>query len=398
MQQPLGFPRRNLLSSSLSRPYSPRALRPPDGVRTRLLPGAAVSCIVLTGIAGFIGSHLAESLVRDGWSVRGVDAFTDTYDPRCKQANLAALARTPGVEIIVGDLARDDLRPLLDGVDAVAHLAGEPGVPASWGTAFPVYVERNVIATQRLLEAATAAGVRRFVYASSSSVYGPSDRPLVESEVPRPLSPYGASKLAGETLVGAYAQQRGLSGVSLRYFSVYGPRQRPDMAAHRFIEALLDRRPIPLHGDAGQARDFTYVADVVAATSAALTATAPAGTVLNVARGHPVEVRELIAMLGEELGIEPRIEHRPHRAGDTPRTEGRADRAREVLGWAPRTDLRDGLRRQVEWHLQRRPGVDRSYGAALDGIPSAAVPRVPAPLATAGGAGAGGDRLREVAR
>ena len=313
-----------------------------------------MGCILVTGTAGFIGSHLAESLVSGGWRVRGVDAFTDTYAPRQKRDNVAAVSRSPGFDLVRGDLARDDLRGLLDGVDAVVHLAGEPGVPASWGTAFSTYVERNIIATQRLLEAATVAGVRRFVYASSSSVYGPEDRPLVESAVPRPLSPYGASKLAGEVLVGAYAQERGLSTVSLRFFSVFGPRQRPDMAAHRFINALLDRRPIAVYGDGRQARDFTYVADVVAAASAALTAPVPAGTVLNVARGEPVEVCDLIAILAQELGVEPCIEHRPHRAGDTPRTEGCADAARDVLSWEPVTDLRSGLRRQVEWHLRRR--------------------------------------------
>ena len=288
---------------------------------------------------------------------------------------------------------------LLEGVDAVVHLAGEPGVPASWGRAFPTYVERNIIATQRLLEAAAAAGVSRFVYASSSSVYGPEDRPLVESTVPRPLSPYGASKLAGEVLVGAYAQERGLSTVSLRYFSVFGPRQRPDMAAHRFIEALLDRRPLPVYGDGRQARDFTFVADVVAATSAALTASVPSGSVLNVARGEPVEVRDLIAILADELGVEPVIVHRPPRAGDTPRTEGCADAARELLGWEPATDLRIGLRRQVEWHLRRRLELEApSPGVALDALVHAGVPATlhgaPEPPAAVGAVGVGGDQLR----
>ena len=254
-----------------------------------------------------------------------------------------------------------------------------PGVPASWGPAFATYVERNVIATQRLLEAATAAGVRRFVYASSSSVYGPEQRPLVESAVPRPLSPYGASKLAGEVLVGAYAQERGLSTVSLRYFSVYGPRQRPDMAAHRFIEALLDHRPVHVYGDGRQARDFTYVADVVAATSAALTATVPAGSVFNIAQGRAGRgARRCIAILADELGVEPRIERRPPRAGDTPRTEGCATLRARLLCWEPVTDLRSGLRRQVEWHLRRR-GLGR--GAGPGGGSRAApwrTPRVPA--------------------
>jgi nucleoside-diphosphate-sugar epimerase len=196
--------------------------------------------------------------------------------------------------------------------------------------------------------------VRRFVYASSSSVYGAETQALGESAVPRPLSPYGASKLAGEVLVGAYAQQRGLSTVSLRFFSVYGPRQRPDMATHRFIEAMLDHRPITVFGDGSQVRDFTYVADVVAAISAAVTAPVPPGAILNVARGEPVGVRDLIAMLAEELGVEPRIEYRPHRTGDTPRTEGCADAARELLGWEPVTDLRTGIREQVAWHVGRR--------------------------------------------
>src|SRR4051812_8710567 len=200
-------------------------------------------------MAGFIASHVAESLARGGWSVRGVDAFTDTYPVRQKRDNVAAVFRSSDVELVVADLAHENLGPLLDGVESVVHLAGEPGVPASWGSGFATYVERNIVATQRLLEAAATAGVRRFVYASSSSVYGAETQALVESAVPRPLSPYGASKLAGEVLVGAYAQQRGLSTVSLRFFSVYGPRQRPDMANHRFIEAMLDHRPIAVFGD-----------------------------------------------------------------------------------------------------------------------------------------------------
>jgi UDP-glucuronate 4-epimerase len=313
-----------------------------------------VGCIVLTGAAGFIGSHLAESLVRSGCTVRGIDAFTDTYAPEQKRANLTGLDGSPSFELVAADLARADLPGLLRDADAVVHLAGEPGVTASWGAAFATYVERNVVATQRLLEAATTAGVRRFVYASSSSVYGAEAQPQSESALPRPLSPYGASKLAGEVLVGAYAQQRELDTVALRYFSVYGPRQRPDMAAHRFIEALLAGCPVPVHGDDRQARDFTYVGDVVAATSAAITAPVAPGTVLNVARGEPVRVRELIALLAEELGVDPRIDRRPHRAGDTPRTDGCSDAAQALLGWRPVTDLRTGLRRQIDWHLERR--------------------------------------------
>ena len=330
--------------------------------------------VLLTGVAGFIGSHLGEALLAQGWSVRGVDAFTDTYPVHQKRANLVGLAMRPGVELVVADLARADLDVLLQDVEAVVHLAGEPGVPASWGSSFTTYVERNIVATQRLLEAVTAAGVTRFVYASSSSVYGPEQRRQLETCVTRPLSPYGASKLAGECLVGAYAMQRGLSTVALRYFSVYGPRQRPDMAAHRFIEAALDRRPITVYGDGGQARDFTYVGDVVAATVAALTAPAPSGVVLNVAHGEPVEVRELIALVTDRLGTDLVIDYRPHRAGDTARTEGGADAAFQVLGWRATTALGDGLAAQVDWHLRRRRARE---GHGID-IAAASVVTVPA--------------------
>jgi predicted glycosyltransferase/nucleoside-diphosphate-sugar epimerase len=291
--------------------------------------------------------------------VRGVDAFTETYPVEQKRDNVSLLSDCPSVELATADVSCmefAELTELLSGVDAVVHLAGEPGVPASWGVGFRTYVERNVIATQRLLEATAVSGIRRFVYASSSSVYGPWRGPVSEASSPRPLSPYGATKLAGENLVGAYAQERGLSTVALRYFSVYGPRQRPDMAAHRFIEAMLDNRPLTVHGDGRQARDFTYVEDVVAATVAAVTADVPPATVLNVANGEPVEMRDVITMLAEQVGTEPRIDWRPARPGDTLRTEGRADAAWGLLGWEPVTDIRTGLERQVDWHQRRRPG------------------------------------------
>ena len=334
--------------------------------------------VLVTGIAGFIGSHLGQALVRAGFGVRGVDAFTDTYAVEQKRDNAALLTSIRSLELITADLAQigsGDLYDLLADVEAVVHLAGQPGVPDSWGAPFQLYVERNVTATQRLLDASAARRVDRFVYASSSSVYGPSTGPVIESSQLRPSSPYGATKLAGECLVGAYAQERGLSTVALRYFSVYGPRQRPDMAAHRFIEALLDDQPLVVHGDGRQVRDFTYVDDVVAATTAALTADLPPGTVLNVARGEPVEVREVVAILAAQLAVEPRIDHRPHRPGDTLRTQGCADAARRLLGWEAGTDVRTGLRRQVDWHVRRR--LDRPAPARCD--PRAATRSAPAP-------------------
>ncbi len=340
-----------------------------------------MSSIAVTGAAGFIGSHVSEALQAAGWRVRGIDAFTHTYDPRQKRDNLSDLIG-PGFELVEADLVSADVDALLDGVDAVVHLAAEPGVGASWGNGFTSYVERNVLAMQRVLEAAVRARIDRFVYASSSSVYGNGIcAPFLETATLRPASPYGASKLMGELLLAAYVEQRALPGVSLRYFSVYGPRQRPDMAAHRFIESLLAGRPLQLYGDGSQLRDFTYVDDVVAATVAAVTAEVGPGSVFNVAAGRPVPIRELVELINAGLigaglggiglggiglggtglggtgriGDEPVvIERHPERPGDVTRTEGDAGAARRALGWRPRTDLRTGLARQIAWHRDRR--------------------------------------------
>ena len=317
--------------------------------------------VLVTGAAGFIGSHLSESLVRLGWNVRGLDAFTDTYDPQLKRANVRGLVRHPRFELVIGDLTVADLVDVLDGVDVIAHLAGEAGVTSSWGNEFTRYLRRNVLATQRLLEAARVRGVERLVYASSSSVYGGHDRPSTATQ-PRPVSPYGASKLAGESLVSAYAQGYGVPAVSLRYFSVYGPRQRPDMAAHRFIEAALDHRPLTVYGDGRQARDFTYVDDIVAATISALTADLEPGQVLDVGSGRPLDVATLVDVLRSILGLEISTERESERPGDVGRTESRTGETFSALGWAPATDFRTGLTRQVEWHLLRR---ERTQPAAL---------------------------------
>jgi predicted glycosyltransferase/nucleoside-diphosphate-sugar epimerase len=309
--------------------------------------------VLVTGAAGFIGSHLSESLVRLGWSVRGLDAFTGTYPPRLKRANVRGLLCHPRFELINADLTIADLAGVLDGVDVVAHLAGEAGVTSSWGSEFSRYLRRNVLATQRLLEAARVRGVERIVYASSSSVYGGHERPSTAS-LPRPVSPYGASKLAGESLVSAYAQGYGVPAVCLRYFSVYGPRQRPDMAAHRFIEAALDKRPLIVYGDGKQARDFTYVDDVVAATVAALEADLEPGRVLDVGSGRPLDVATLVDTLRSILGLDITTVREPERPGDVGRTESHAGETFTALGWTPVTDIHTGLTRQVEWHLLRR--------------------------------------------
>jgi UDP-glucuronate 4-epimerase len=311
--------------------------------------------VLVTGAAGFIGSHLSEALLARGHRVRGLDALTEFYDPARKRANLVPLLASRDFHFVEDDLLTADLGRVLDGVTAIVHLAGEPGVTSSWGPSFVRYVDRNVLATQRLLEASCGRSVRRFVYASSSSVYGGEAEALVARAEPRPFSPYGVSKLAAETLVGAYAVNHGLSTVSLRYFSVYGPRQRPDMAAHRFIEALLDGLPLTVFGDGSQTRDFTYVQDIVRATVLALTADLPPAAVLDVASGHPVSVSSLIGCLNELLGIaKASVQQHDERPGDVPSTAGNIAVTRAHLGWTATTDLRTGLRRQLQWHRALR--------------------------------------------
>jgi nucleoside-diphosphate-sugar epimerase len=304
---------------------------------------------VVTGCAGFIGSHLTDALLARGETVRGIDAFTPYYDPDAKRANLATASSHERFELFDADLRTADLGPLLEGADVVFHLAAQPGVRVSWSDGFPTYVEHNVLATQRLLEALRTTSVDRLVFASSSSVYGNAPRyPTTERDLPQPHSPYGVTKLAAEHLCSLYAENYGIPTVSLRYFTVYGPRQRPDMGFTRFIEAARAGRPVPVFGDGAQVRDFTYVADVVAANLAAASATVEAGSVFNVAGGTSIDVNALLALLGELLGREVEVERLPAQPGDVRRTGGAIERAAEELGWRPVVSLRDGLLAQID--------------------------------------------------
>jgi UDP-glucuronate 4-epimerase len=309
---------------------------------------------LITGAAGFVGSTLAGRLLAGGDEVVGVDVFSDYYEPDRKRANLAGLADHAGFTLVDGDLNAVDLRAVLDGVDVVFHQAGQPGVRKSWGRDFDVYVDANVRATQHLLEACVGhATVRRVVYASSSSVYGEAERyPTSEDDVPRPLSPYGVTKLAAEHLCSLYAANLGVPTVSLRYFTVYGPRQRPDMAFHRFVRAALRDEPITVYGTGDQIRDFTFVDDVVEANVLAATRPVPPGEVLNVAGGTSTSVNEVLDELAAVAGHPLRIERHEKALGDVSRTGGATERIRAVLGWAPQVSLADGLRAEYAWLAQ----------------------------------------------
>ena len=307
---------------------------------------------VVTGGAGFIGSTLTERLLAEGHAVTVIDSLTDYYEPDRKRANLEAVREHPSLTVSEADLTTADLVSLIDGADCVWHLAGQPGVRLSWSDGFAAYESRNVNATQRLLEAAKTVEIPRLVYASSSSVYGNAERyPTLETDRPEPFSPYGVTKLAAEHLCNLYAGNWGVPTVSLRYFTVYGPRQRPDMAHHRLVEAALHQHEFPLFGDGSQERAFTFVEDVVDATHrAGTTPDVDPGTVLNVSGRFSCTLRDLIDMVGVAVGQSVPLDQRPAQPGDAQKTGGSTEQIEAVLGWKAKTSLEEGIARQVAWH------------------------------------------------
>lgn len=305
---------------------------------------------LVTGAAGFIGSHLTHRLRSEGYEVIGVDSFTDYYSVALKRSNAEAAIRA-GVEFIDGDLNVIDLSSILDGVDVIFHLAGQPGVRSSWGTEFSAYSYCNIEATQRLLEASRGCqSLRRLVYASSSSVYGNAEQyPTSEDDRPQPISPYGVTKLAAEHLCSLYANCFEVPTVSLRYFTVYGPGQRPDMAFTRFAHAAARGEEITVYGSGQQTRDFTYVADVVEANHLAATHDVAPGAVLNVAGGSHTSVNEVLQIFEELSGAKLSVRHVEAVAGDVDRTGGDTKAIRSALGWQPAVSLQEGIAHQFKW-------------------------------------------------
>ncbi len=307
--------------------------------------------ILVTGVAGFVGSHVAERLLADGHEVVGLDGFTDYYARPIKERNLSAVLGRPGFTFHELDLRRDPLTPAVDGVEAVIHEAAMPGLPRSWQDV-EAYLDCNVLGVARLLEACRDAGVGRFLHASTSSVYG-LEAVGDESMPLRPISPYGVTKLAAEHLILAHVATFGFPAVIVRYFSIFGPRQRPDMAYHKFIEAMLDGRPITIFGDGEQTRSNTFITDAVDGTVRALEG-GRIGEIYNIGGGESLTVNEAVATIAEGVGVEPVIERRDAQPGDQRRTGAITARAEATFGYRPTVGAREGLLAQIAWHRSLR--------------------------------------------
>jgi UDP-glucose 4-epimerase len=325
--------------------------------------------VLVTGAAGFIGSHLSRRLLAEGCTVTGIDCFADYYPRWIKERNIAPLLRSKRFRLIDKDLNDLPLPRILREHEAVYHLAAQAGVRASWGRSFSVYLRNNIQASQSLLEAAKGVPLKKFIYASSSSVYGLTpDIPMSETSPLLPLSPYGVSKLAAEQLCFLYHKCYGTPTVALRFFTVYGPGQRPDMAFHKFFKAILEGAPISVYGDGRQTRDFTFVDDIVEANLAALTR-GRTGQVYNVGGGHRETLRDLLPLFEDICALPVRVERAEAQKGDVLHTAARLDKARRDLGFKPRTALREGLEREWDWirrlyasRRERRPAARPAKG------------------------------------
>ncbi|AKM18112.1 dTDP-glucose 4,6-dehydratase [[Flavobacterium] thermophilum] len=316
--------------------------------------------ILVTGAAGFIGSHLCEKLLEDGQhQVIGVDSFIGPTPAPLKAKNIAGLQAHPQFALVEADLLTADLPSLLQNVEAVYHLAGMPGVRTSWGTEFAAYAVHNISATQRLLEACKDLPLERFIYASTSSVYGEQSGRLSESLEPLPLSPYGITKLTGEHLCRVYFREFGVPIVILRYFTVYGPRQRPDMSFHRFIRQLLAGQPLTVFGDGTQSRDFTYISDCVDGTIAALERDGVIGETINIGGKERASVNEVIRLLETLTGKQAIIQYTPSARGEPKQTWANLTKAEQLLGYKPVVTLENGLQKEIEY-IRSLYGDERS--------------------------------------
>ena len=300
---------------------------------------------LVTGCAGFIGSHLAERLLQEGFKVTGIDCFTDFYPREIKEKNIAKTLTHESFDLIDKDILQIDEFPE---VDYIFNQAAQPGVRGSWGKDFEVYIRDNVLATQKLLEFYKCKKIRKLVFASSSSVYGETELPMKENSTLRPLSPYGVTKLAAENLCYLYYRNYHVPVISLRYFTVYGPRQRPDMAIHRFVRAVLNGEEITVYGDGEQTRDFTYVSDVIEANLLAASNDL-VGEVFNVGGGSRISVKELIKKIEKITGKKAKLEYIEKQRGDVKDTLADTSKAREVLHWKPRVRIEEGLERYISW-------------------------------------------------
>ncbi len=306
---------------------------------------------IVTGAAGFVGSHLVETLLNQGERVIGIDQFNDYYDPKLKRRNIQNFKDHPAFELIESDIQSLDWRSLLTDVEVVYHQAAQAGVRASWGDGFRDYTERNINATQILLEAAKdAKHLTRLVYASSSSVYGNAEAlPTSETILPQPVSPYGVTKLAAEHLCLLYYHNFGVPVTALRYFTVYGPRQRPDMAFHKFLKAILTDEPISIYGDGKQTRDFTFIKDIIAANLAAGTKPAAVGEVFNIGGGSRVVLADVLDTIEQIVGHPIKKNYIEKAKGDARHTAADITKAKTLLSYQPQVSLSEGLAQEWEW-------------------------------------------------